>query len=198
MVLYSTEISKLIAKKLPVTDVIETEKPVEKPKRVRKPKIVKTVEEASPKVECEPVEPVEEEVETLVSTPVPSVTKKKRTKKPLSEKQLENLRLGQEKRKLALKNNQKKSIKAIEHQITKVKTEIKKRNSRIPNWFSGYVEKIKRDEAEAKPELILLSDVKKEAKDYSKAAWKDSSTRDRVNNEYFDHQERMYSMIFGR
>ena len=198
MVLYSTEIAKLVASKKSAPAVIETDV-TEKPKRVRKPK-VKTVAESVP------VQSETEEVETLVESPPPI---KAKTKKIPSEKQLENLRKGQEKRKLnlqanqektkmVLKKNQKQTIKALDQKISQVKTQIKKRISKPPSWFSGYIEKVKKDEAEAKPELIHLADVKKEAKQISQDSWKDGATRDRVNDEYSNHHKKMFNMIFGR
>ena len=111
---------------------------------------------------------------------------------------MENLKKGQEKRKSALKEKQKKTISAIEKKISTVKASIKKRTSNPPQWFSKYIENVKKTEAEECPELVSLSDVKAEAKQITQNSWSDASTRTRINDEYNNHQKKMFNMSFSR
>jgi len=207
MVLYSTEISKLVKTKTGETNIVETDTaPKSKKKTVcpltpRKKAVVTESEEAPKKKRVrvyKPKKAIEEEEEEEEGTVTTLVEPSPKPKKEPTEKQLENLKKGQEKRKAALKEKQKKTISAIEKKISTVKASIKKRTSNPPQWFSKYIENVKKTEAEECPELVSLSDVKAEAKQITQNSWSDASTRTRINDEYNNHQKKMFNMIFSR
>lgn len=66
-----------------------------------------------------------------------------------------------------------------------------------PQWFQKYVEGVKSEEARVGGEKKPKKEMKEEAKLHAGAAWNDGLTRNRVQQEVNNHQDRMFSMIFA-
>lgn len=181
MVLYAADVIDLTPK---------VDEPV-KPKRVRKPKKAKV--EAEPEPVNDPVkETVEEEkapeevvIETVITEPVEVPKKRKRD----TEK-------AQQARKA--KKEEMERVK-LELETLKQKLEKpKKRSENPPKWFQSYVENVRKAESSKAGEKKESKEIKSEALQMAKKTWDDGFTRDKVEQEFHSHRNRLYSMIFSK
>jgi hypothetical protein len=177
MVLYAADVIDLTPK---------VDAPV-KPKRVRKPKAKKEVEE----VKEEPKEEVKEEpkeevvIETVITQPVEVPKKRKRD--------TEKAQLARKAKKEEAER-MKKELETLKQKLEKPK----KRSANPPKWFQSYVENVRKDESTKAGEKKETKEIKTEALEMAKKTWGDGFTRDKVEQEFQSHRNRLYSMIFSK
>lgn len=180
MVLYAADVIDLTPK---------VDEPV-KPKRVRKPKkkVEKVDQVEVPTVEV-PVkeEPVKEEevIETVITEPVEVPKKRKR-----------DTTKAQEARKA-----KKEEMERVKLELESLKQKLekpKKRSANPPKWFQSYVENVKKVESTKAGEKKENKEIKSEALEMAKKTWDNGFTRDKVEQEFQSHRNRLYSMIFSK
>ena len=181
MVLYAADVIDLTPK---------VDEPV-KPKRVRKPKKAKTAAPVSepvsePVKEVEPAKAPEEVViETVITQPVEVPKKRKRDTEKAQQarkakkEEMERVRL---------------ELEALKQKLEKPK----KRSENPPKWFQSYVENVRKAESSKAGEKKESKEIKSEALQMAKKTWDDGFTRDKVEQEFHSHRNRLYSMIFSK
>lgn len=86
------------------------------------------------------------------------------------------------------------AVKEKKRRIVKPKTSVP---DVPPAWFAKYVEGVKQEEARVGGEKKSKKVVAQEAKVHAGEAWNDGLTRNRIQTEVDNHQDRMFSMIFA-
>lgn len=176
MVLYAADVIDLTPK-------VDT--PV-KPKRVRKPKTKKVeVAEVKEEVKEEKEEP-EIVIETVITEPVELPKKRKR---------------DTEKAQLARKAK-KEELERVRLELETLKQKMekpsKKRSANPPKWVQSFIENVRKEESTKAGDKKETKEIKSEALEMAKKTWGDGFTRDKVENEFHSHRNRLYSMIFSK
>ena len=175
MVLYAADVIDLTPK-------VDT--PV-KPKRVRKPKAKK--EEVKEEImEEEEKEEPEIVIETVITEPVELPKKRKR---------------DTEKAQLARKAK-KEELERVRLELETLKQKMekpsKKRSANPPKWVQSFIENVRKEESTKAGDKKETKEIKEEALEMAKKTWGDGFTRDKVENEFHSHRNRLYSMIFSK